>query len=251
VAPGQYRFSVPDLPFITGGAQSVVVNSAQNDTSSVSTPLSLGSIDARYVDLRDFMGQNLRRGITAAATRNNQSVWNNGQGEWQNFTNVKVALNTAGDQLTVRATNPSNQNVQATLPVNDPKVILRGTEGEASLFRIRALPSELNFVNSTTAATTTTPSSSSSTPAGEGEGSGMAAPPINSSSSSSSSNSLSPTVVDQVIKDVKQPERNLAASSSTPMKPAAVDAFMAATGNAKTTSSNPISNGFRRGFRTR
>ena len=156
------------------------------------------------------MGQNLRRGITAAVAPNMDSVWNNGQGDWRNFSNVKVSLNTAGNQLTVRATNPSNQNVQATLPVSDPKVVMRGKEGNASLYRIQAAPSELTF-------TPVTSTASNSTASGEGE---------------QSQTTLNPTLVDQAIQQV----RSMVNTDD-------LDALTKKSGT-----SNSISTGYRRGF---
>ena len=210
VGPGDYRFSLADLPFIQGSTPSVVVSSAVNATSSLTTAFNVGTRESKYIDIRDFMGQNLRRGITAAVTPNMDSVWNDGQGDWRNFSNVKVSLNGAGNQLTVRATNPSNQNVQATLPVSDSKVVLRGQEGNSSLFRIQATPAQLNF---TPVATT-----SSTTGSGEGEST-----PI-----------LNPTLVDQAIQQIRGNLANIDDLDSLSNK-----------------NSNPISNGYRRGFRTR
>ena len=223
VGPGEYRFKLADLPFISGEAQTVVVNSAANDTSSLTTAFSVGTREARFIDIRDFMGQNLRRGLTAAVTPGVESVWNNGQGDWRNFSNIRVSLNGAGDQLTVRATNPTSQNVQATLPVSDPRVVLRGKEGNSSLFRIQAHPSELTFTPVTTTASTTT---------GSGEGESISA------RSSKSSSVLNPTLVDQAIQQVRGSMANLDDVDSLTDKKAAAN-------------SNPISSGYRRGFRTR
>ena len=217
VGPGDYRFTLPDLPFVSGGAQSVVVSSAPTAASSLTTAFSIGTREARYIDIRDFMGQNLRRGITAAVSPNSESVWNNGQGDWRTFSNVKVSLNNAGDQLTVRATDASNKNVQATLPVSDPKVVMRGTEGNASLYRIQAAPSELNFTPVTT-------TSSTSTGSGEGE--------------SAPSPSLNPALVDQAIQQVRGSMAN-------------IDEIDTLKNINSVANSNAISNGYRRGFRTR
>ncbi len=214
VGPGDYRFKLPDLPFIAGGDQEVVVSSAATAPSSLTTAFRVGTREARYIDIRDFMGQNLRRGITAAVTPNTESVWNNGQGDWKNFSNVKVSLNVAGDQLTVKATNPSNQNVQATLPVSDPKVVLRGKEGNSTLYRIQATPTELSF----------TPATTTSSTAGSGEG--------------ESAPALNPMLVDQAIQQVRGSMANVEDLDSLSNK----------NSNANT---NPVSNGYRRGFRTR
>ena len=199
----------------------MVVNSAANDTSSLTTAFRVGTREARFIDIRDFMGQNLRRGLTAAVTPSTESVWNNGQGDWRNFSNIKVSLNSSGDQLNVRATNSANENVQATLPVNDPKVVMRGKEGNSSLFRIQAHPSELTFTPVTATASTTTGS-------GEGE----------SASNAQSASVLNPTLVDQAIQQVRGSMSNLDDVESLTSRNAAAN-------------STPISNGYRRGFRTR
>ena len=221
VGPGEYRFRLADLPFLSGGDQTVIVNSAANDTSSLTTAFRVGTREARFIDIRDFMGQNLRRGLTAAVTPSTESVWNSGQGDWRNFSNIKVSLNSSGDQLNVRATNSANVNVQATLPVSDSKVVMRGKEGSSSLFRIQAHPSELTFTPVTTTASTTTGS-------GEGE----------SASTAQSASVLNPTFVDQAIQQVRGSMANLDDVESLTNKNAAVN-------------SNAISNGYRRGFRTR
>jgi hypothetical protein len=256
VGPGDYLFSIPDLPFISGGAQSVAVFSAFNDSSSITPAFNSGTRDARSVDIRDFMGQNLRRGITSAVAANKESAWIDGQGDWKNFKNIKVSLNTAGDQLTVRATNPSNQNVQATLPVSDPKVVMRGKEGDASLFRIQAHPSELTFTPSTS-----TPSLSTSSPStsansttnntgasGEGE-QGTAAPPVTTDRRESVS--LNPALVDQVIQQVKAPQRMIASNNASDSSKRNESKALPSQPASAPVNSNPISNGFRRGFRTR
>ena len=232
-----------------------IITSAFNDSSSVTPAFNSGTRDARFVDLRDFMGQNLKRGITSAVAANKESAWVDGQGDWKNFKNIKVSLNTAGDQLTVRATNPSNQNVQATLPVSDPKVVMRGKEGDASLFRIQAHPSQLTFTPSTstaslsTFATNTTDSTTDNTGAsGEGE-QGTAAPPVTNDRRESVS--LNPALVDQVIQQVKAPQRMIASSNAPDSSKRIESKSLPSQPASAPVSSNPISNGFRRGFRTR
>lgn len=171
-SPGIYEFSIPDLPFLTGGEQRITVNSAFSDTSSIMTVAPSVNRDARYIDLRDFSGKNLRRGMTTAVAANSTASWYDGQGDWKNFKNIQVSLNSAGTSLTINATNPTNQNVRATLPVTDSRVSLRGKEGTASLFRIQAAPNEVGF----SAVTTTASTNSTTTASGEGEGEGPSTP---------------------------------------------------------------------------
>ena len=245
VGPGTYKFSIPDLPFVSGGTQSVMVTSSFSDSSSLSTELKPGVREARFVDIRDFMGQNLKRGITTAVGAAKESVWLDGQGDWRSYSNIKVSLNTAGTQLTVKATNPSSQNVQATLPVTDSRVVLRGTEGNASLYRIQAHPTELSFTP------VTSTSSTSSNASGEGEGVSTplasATPAVNSERKTTPS--LDPAAVDQVIQQVKSPTRVMASSSNSSSTQA--NNTSAAPQSTNAPNSNPVSTGFRRGFRTR
>lgn len=250
VGPGSYRFSIPDLPFVSGGAQSVVVTSAFSDPSSITPAFNEGTRVARFVDIRDFMGQNLKRGITSAVAANKESAWTDGQGDWRNFKNIKVSLNTAGDQLTLHATNPSNQNVQATLPVSDPKVVMRGKEGDASLYRIQAHPSELTFTPATSTSSSSTSTNATNNSSGSGEGEqGSATPPV--ANDRRESVSLNPALVDQVIQQVKAPQRMIASSNASDGSKRSQSNPLPAQSTSTPVNSNPISNGFRRGFRTR
>ena len=86
---------------------------------------------------------------------------------------------------------------------------MRGKEGNASLYRIQAAPSDLTFTPVTSASSTTSGS-------GEGE----------------QSATLNPTLVDQVIQQV----RGMANTDD-------LEALTKKSGN-----SNPISTGYRRGF---
>jgi hypothetical protein len=153
VGPGEVRFEIPKLPFLVGDARTVVVQSAFNDTDSLTTPVQIGNRHAKYVDIRDFMGQNLRSGVTAAVVPNQSAQWFDSQGAWRDYSNVSVALNSAGTQLTVRGTSPTNQQREAILPLTDSRVQVRAKDGNASLVRIRATPDQA-FAASTSATNT-------------------------------------------------------------------------------------------------
>jgi len=155
--------------------------------------------------------------------------------------------------LTVRATNPSNQSVQAVLPVTDPRVEVRGKEGDASLFRIKAHPTDLTFTPSPAVSTSSTnnSSSSSSNSGLSGEGEGRSAAPVITSNTNSKTVALDPAAVDQVIQQVKSPERVLASNSTGDSTKKVMTQTEQASTKTSQASSNPVSNGFRRGFRTR
>ena len=165
VEPGDYEFTIPALPFISTTEKKVVVSSATNDTSSLSTLLDVGSRTARYIDLRDLRSQSIRKGMTAAVAPNGNAAWFDAQGDWRSFSNIQVSMNSAGTSITITAKNASNQNVTATLPVTDSRVSLRARDGNSSLLRIETSPDKVGFV------TTTTTSSIA-----EGEGSSIAPP---------------------------------------------------------------------------
>ena len=202
VGPGTYQFSVPTLPFFVPKQTSVSVVSGADDTDSVSTPLNVGTRDARYMDLRDFTSQSLRKGITVAVQPSQANSWLDGVKDWRSYSKVQVTLNPQATSLTIQATDASNKVVTTTLPTNDPRVELRGKEGNHRLFRIQAAPSELTF---TPVPPATSSSSSSSSASGEGEG-----------RSASVVNSISASSVDSAISQFRDSSSSAASSSAVP-----------------------------------
>jgi cyclophilin family peptidyl-prolyl cis-trans isomerase len=179
VGPGEVRFEIPKLPFLVGEAKTVVVQSAFGDSDSLATPVQVGNRHARYVDIRDFMGRNLRNGVTAAVVPNQSAQWFDSQGAWRTYTDVSIAMNSTGSQLTVRGTSPTNQQRETTLPLTDSRVQVRAQEGNASLVRIGGTPDQVF-------ATTT---SGTDTALGEGEG--------------ESSQNLNAQAVDQAMQQIR------------------------------------------------
>jgi hypothetical protein len=151
IGPGTVQFSIPSLPFRTQGTQQVSVMSAFNDTDSVSTPVSVGVRAARFIDLRDFMGQNVRPGLVVAVAPNQSAHWYEGKGGWTQYSQVNVQMNQAGSQLTVSARSPSNQQVSTSLAMTDSRVQVRAKQGNDMLIRINAEPATL-FSSATTSA---------------------------------------------------------------------------------------------------
>jgi cyclophilin family peptidyl-prolyl cis-trans isomerase len=187
VGPGAYEFSVKALPFFIPRQSSVVVRSGFTDGDNLSTLIDVGVRDPRFMDLSDFTSSNLRKAFTAAVAPSQSAAWHSGNQDWRNFSNVSVSLNQAATQLTVTTTDNSNVTRQATLPTSDPKVVLRGREGEHRLFRIEAAPSELTF---TVVPASNSNANSTSGLSGEGEGSSVTQLP---------SSRLSPIAVDSAM----------------------------------------------------
>jgi hypothetical protein len=190
VGPGTYEFAAATLPFFIPNETQKVVFSEFADGDNVSTQLNVGTRDPRFMDLRDFTSRSLRKGLMAAVQPNQQAAWYNGVREWRSFSSVSVTLNQAATQLTIKTTDSSNASRQATISTSDPRVVLRGREGEHRLYRIQAAPSELTFTNVPPA--TTTNSSTTNGASGEGEGEGGL-------SSSAPGNTLPPRNVDSAM----------------------------------------------------
>jgi large repetitive protein len=206
IGPGTVEFTVPKLPFRTQEAQKVMVTSSFNDGDSVTNAIRVGTRAARFIDLRDFMGQNLSRGLFTAVTPNQKAHWFESQGTWSQYKDIEIRLNSAGDQLSVNAKSPSNQNVQATLPITDNRVEVRAKDGGATLVRLRDEPTNVFTTNSASTSSTT----------GEGEG-----------------RNLNPQSVDQAMQQIR--------TNASPVPMDDIDAIAKST----------VSNGYRRGFRTR
>lgn len=212
IGPGTVQFTIPALPFRTQGTQQVSVTSAFNDSDSVSTPISVGARDARFIDLRDFMGQNIRPGLVVAIAPNRSAHWYESRGGWSQYSQVNVQMNQAASQLTVSARSPSNQQVSTSLAVTDNRVQVRATQGSDMLIRINAEPAAL-FSSATT-------STSGTRAEGEGEG--------------SSSPSLNPQSVDAAMQQIRDTTQ-----------------YAATMDDLDSISRNGQSNGARRGFRVR
>lgn len=242
VGPGEVQFVIPKLPFLTGGAQTIRVQTAFNDGDSLSTPVNVGTRDARFVDIRDFMGQNLRAGVTAAVVPNQSARWFESQGGWNAYRNMSITMNQAGTSMTLRAINASNQSVEATLPLTDSRIQVRAREGDAMLIRLRGEPSQIFTSSSTTTNTASNTGSNTGTNgSGEGEAGSFTTP------------TLSPSAVDAAMEQIRTSEAAPAASTlsmATSEVPAAWDASAVPIEELDAIAQS-ISNGYRRGFRTR
>ncbi len=157
--PGTYTVAVPDLPFIGNDGGSTRIVSNINDGSTDAVRLAIGTIQSRYIDVRDFLGTAIGRGVSAALVNGQSQQWLNTSGDWRNFKNINLSLDSTGDSINVRATDPSNRVVTGRLSTSDADIVsIRATEGNAKLYRLLADPDEIEL----------TPASTGS---GEGEGS--------------------------------------------------------------------------------
>ncbi len=189
--PGNYEIVAPALPFLTGSDSKIVINSAPTDSDSVNNTFRVGVLHARYLDIRDFLGSTIGKGLTVAVEPGKSQNWVKGEGDWTGFKNIQVTMNSAGNSLNVEATRASNnQRVRGTVPVtNSNRVETRASEGATKLMRVRLNASEVTLTPVTTTTTSTTNTNtntntnssntnSNANGEGEGEGSAMAFAPL-------------------------------------------------------------------------
>jgi hypothetical protein len=174
VAPGTYTIQPKAVPFLTGAMPSLTVVSNQADGDSKNNQLRVGSMDPRFLDIRDFLGTTINRGLTAAVMPGQSQAWVSGRGDWGAYKNVVVSLDAAATQVTIDAINPAGSQVRATLPANNAQVENRAQQDGFRLLRMPVEPSQLSFAPIAAATQQTTPQSassqnSSSSAAGEGE----------------------------------------------------------------------------------
>lgn len=235
LAPGTYEISKNALPFLNDSPSKLTVQSATADGDSLTNNIAIGStLKSGIVDIRDFLGSARKRKLSVAVAPGNTQDWYHSQSGWNNVNNLTVQLNSAGTQLTIKAVNSSNQNVQTQLPMTDSRVEKRANDGGTMLLHIKANAADLNF--------TVVTASGEGEASAEGEGSDVSsnvsssstsakvydansAIDLGSSSSTSSTNSStstnrSPSAVLQAMTG-----RARLASTATP-DPAAVDAAM-------------------------
>jgi large repetitive protein len=187
LAPGRYTVQVPELPFMIGGKKSINIVSNANDADSTGNVLSLGEIDARYIDIRDFLGKSLGRGFHVAAQAGQTQHWLAPEGSWKTFKSLNATLNDTTLALSgTRADNTSLTNSISTTDKNRVEQIA-STSG-ATLYRVYVEPSDLT----TTTPTTTTPSFDFSQLQGEGEGPSATSPNAVHNASGLSSESARP-----------------------------------------------------------
>lgn len=233
LAPGTYEIVKAALPFLNDSPATRTVQSTLADGDSMANNIPVGTtLKSGIVDIRDFLGSARRRKLSVAVAPGNTQEWYHSQSGWNNVNNLSVQLNSAGTQLTIKAVNSSNQNVQATLPTTDSRVETKANENGMRLFHIKATAAQLNFSVVT--------ASGEGESSAEGEGSDLAATSSSSTASTydpasaidlgssssiaspnqSSATSNSPTSVLRAMTG-----RGRLVSTPTP-DPAAVDAAM-------------------------
>ncbi|MEL7265018.1 MAG: Ig-like domain-containing protein, partial [Planctomycetota bacterium] len=157
--PGNYRITIPAMPFLIGGDQpdEITVESTA-DESNETVEASLGALHPRFISLQDFLGSTKQNAVLAAVRPGEASTFLAQSVESEGVTDPDVTLNDAGNEVTVRATvdvesgtdgntttTPTLQEVALTLDSAD--VENRGSAGDFRVLRINVDPSEVPFAN--------------------------------------------------------------------------------------------------------
>jgi cyclophilin family peptidyl-prolyl cis-trans isomerase len=177
--PGTYTIETPSLPFFMGSpANTVTIHSAANDTSSVSTPLNVGMLDPRYIDIRDFLGTTMGRGLLVAIAPGQNQSWIAGQGDWRDFKSISATLTPSSNQLQLQATRSNDQRVQSNINIPSNQIELRGNQSGASLLRYYPPASGTSLTNAPATNSNGNNTNSNNNSGGEGEGpsAGLVAP---------------------------------------------------------------------------
>ncbi len=164
LAPGRYTLQIPDLPFMIGGKKSINIVSNATDSDSTGNVLSLGEIDARYVDIRDFLGKSLGRGFHVAAQAGKTQHWLAPEGNWKTLKSLNATLNDT--TLALSGTKADNSALTNSIATTDKtKIEQIATITGATLYRVYVEPADL-----TTPPASSTPNFNLSQLQGEGEG---------------------------------------------------------------------------------
>ncbi len=163
VVPGNYTLSRPALPFLNDTGTSIAISTTVADTTAKTVNTPVGGLRAKYISILDFLGSAAVNNLTMAVKAGGSESWYTVRNGLTGYNNIRGQLNAAGTTLTLNATNPSNQNVRATLPMTDAKVMVLASEGDHRLIRVTGAPESLGFTVV-----------SGTTGSGEGEGSAAA-----------------------------------------------------------------------------
>jgi len=149
LAPGEYRLTRPALPFFVDSGQEIVISSAPTDGNFTTELMVSGSLHARHIDVRDFLGSTFRKTLTAAISPTGTTRWMTPTGTWSGLSNVSFVMNTT--ELRVNARNSTSQQVAATIPLTHNS-LSRTVNGDSQLIKLRGDTTRFNLAPVTTSA---------------------------------------------------------------------------------------------------
>jgi cyclophilin family peptidyl-prolyl cis-trans isomerase len=156
ILPGNYVIQVPQSPFLIGEDSTIPIVSAITDGDVDVGSVSFGEMDARYIDIRDFLGQTLGRGLSVAIQADDTDEFILPFGDWQNAQDLDASLANSGSTLNLVGTDQSSNAINVNVPTNDINLVeLRATVNQSQLFRVAR-----SIATGSTSSTTSTASTS-------------------------------------------------------------------------------------------
>lgn len=216
--PGSYTLSIPDLPFLTPANSTATITSGRTDGNTSAVKLAVGTLETKYVSVMDFLGTNLIKGMSTAISPGQTQSWVNPTGGWRVYKSIQLTLNTAGDTLSLRVTDSSNNVFTGSVSLsNSQRVSVRATEGTAKLVRLLAEPTDIQLTqsNSSTAAATQAALSTNSLNSSTNSSSSSNSTSNNSSNSNSSTSSNGLSGEGEASSPASSNRSSTAASTST------------------------------------
>jgi len=152
LAPGNYQVEVPAVPFLIGMELPQMFSFAAVEAGgSMSRNVKIGTLDPRFISIRDFFNSAPRQAIFAAVAPGSDSLIVLGAQSAANIISPIVNLNSAASSLTIRGNTSTGTASQATVPViNDRRVETRATSGDLRLLKISLAPADVTFAAPTT-----------------------------------------------------------------------------------------------------
>lgn len=150
--PGNYQVEVPAVPFLIGMEQPQMFSFAAVEAGgNTSRNVNIGTLNPRFISIRDFFNNAPSQAIFAAVAPGSDSLVVVGGQSATNILAPIVNLNAAADSITIRGNTSTGTASQATVPaVNDRRVETRGTSGNLRLLKISLAPADVTFAAPTT-----------------------------------------------------------------------------------------------------
>ncbi|MBX3420123.1 MAG: tandem-95 repeat protein [Pirellulaceae bacterium] len=129
LAPGQYQLTRQAIPFFNDVGQTIAIQSAIDGGDLTQNLIVSGTLHARHINIRDFLGSTFKRMLTAVVDQNGSASWMAPNGTWAGLSGVNFQLHTSN--LLVSGVNTSQQNVSATIPLTHALLSRTNSQGRS------------------------------------------------------------------------------------------------------------------------
>ena len=126
LAPGDYQLVRRAVAFINDAGATVNIQSGVSDGDMVSNLNVCGSLKVGYFDIRDFLGSAVKNSLTVAVKADGSANWIAPRGDWAQLTTLQASLDTTANALKITASNATQANLSATVPLTNTYVASHG-----------------------------------------------------------------------------------------------------------------------------